>query len=92
MAIEVMSPLEKFSQSQFKSFRYYSNPDYEIMHYQNAIALYNNDGPTMRWYSELPNRSIDWFESLANIFTNTYFVYLNVHKRHEAMFTMAHSY
>lgn len=74
MAIEAMSPPEKFSQLRFKSFRCGSDPDYDIMHYQDVIALYNNDGqmckmflstlegPTMRWYSELLVRSIDYFE------------------------------
>lgn len=46
------------------------------------------EGPAMRWYSELPVRSIDYFETLADLFTNTYLVYYDVRKCHEAMFRM----
>ncbi|KAM1996389.1 hypothetical protein ACFX15_029341 [Malus domestica] len=46
------------------------------------------EGPVMRWYSKLPARSIDYFETLVNLFTNTNFVYRDVRKHHEAMFRL----
>lgn len=42
----------------------------------------------MRWYSKLPAISIDYFETLADIFTNTYSVYRDICKHHEDMFRM----
>ncbi|RXH78648.1 hypothetical protein DVH24_002166 [Malus domestica] len=45
-------------------------------------------GPAMRWYSELLARSIDYFGTLANLFTNTYSAYCDVHKCREAMFRL----
>ncbi|XP_068339016.1 uncharacterized protein [Pyrus communis] len=66
------------------------------------MALYSNndawickvfpstlDGLVMKWYSELSARSIDCFESLANIFTNTYSMYRDIRKRHKAICRMA---
>lgn len=37
-------------------------------------------------YLELLTMSIDYFESIADLFMNTYSVYNDVWKRHEAMF------
>lgn len=42
----------------------------------------------MKWFSELPACLIDCFKNLVNIFTNTYLVYHDVQKRHEAIFIM----
>lgn len=42
----------------------------------------------MRWYSKLPVRSIDCFETLADLFGNTYLEYRDVRKCHEAMIIM----
>lgn len=66
------------------------------------MVLYNNsdawmckifpstlEGPAMKWYSKLPAKSTSFFESLPDIFTNTYLVYNDVRKRYEAMFRMA---
>ncbi|TQE06241.1 hypothetical protein C1H46_008181 [Malus baccata] len=68
------------------------------------MALYNNnnawmckmflsmlEGPTMGWFSELLARFIDCFESLADFSTNTYSMYRDVCKCHEAMFRMTPS-
>lgn len=38
--------------------------------------------------SELPAKSIDYFESLVNMFTDTYLVYRDIRKSHEAKFRM----
>ncbi|RXH78574.1 hypothetical protein DVH24_002092 [Malus domestica] len=60
-----------------------SNLSYHIIHYRNVMVLYSKmfpstlKGPIMKWYSELPTRSIDCFETLVDLFTNTYFVYHN---------------
>lgn len=72
------------------------------MYCWNTLPLYiNNDAwickiflstlgdLAMRWFSKLPARSIGCFESLADIFTNTYSVYRYVCKHHEAIFNMA---
>ncbi|KAB2626865.1 hypothetical protein D8674_020483 [Pyrus ussuriensis x Pyrus communis] len=69
------------------------------MNYQNVVALYSNDdasmckifpytleGPSMRWCSKLPTRSIDCYETLPDVFINTYSVYRDVCKRHKVMF------
>lgn len=88
---------KKFSQPRFKSFCSDSDLDYHIMHYQNVMALYNNNNawmckmflctlewPTMRWYFKLPARYINCFETLADIIKN-------IRKCHEAMFWMVPS-
>ncbi|KAM1000128.1 hypothetical protein ACFX13_006929 [Malus domestica] len=60
------------------------------------MALYsNNDAwickvfPSILEGLELSARSIDCFESLANIFTNTYSMYRDMRKHHKAICRMA---
>ncbi|KAB2611259.1 hypothetical protein D8674_019291 [Pyrus ussuriensis x Pyrus communis] len=61
------------------------------MHYRNVMALYNNndawmckmflstlEGPTMRWFSEVP----------LTFSSSIYLLYHDVRKRHKALFKM----
>lgn len=63
------------------------------------MALYSNNDAWMyknvpvhlgmtryEMYFELPTMSIDYFETIVDLFMNTYYVYNDVRKCHEAMF------
>ncbi|RXH82619.1 hypothetical protein DVH24_002391 [Malus domestica] len=43
------------------------------------------EGPTMRWFLKLLGKSIDCFEILADLFTNTYSDYHDTRKHHKTI-------
>lgn len=59
--IKLALPLEKFSQLRLKYFHGDSNLDHHIMHYQNAMMLYNNNDLILKlhqWFDFPSHRCI----------------------------------